>query len=210
MHCQGNNAQVKIEVNTITRGHVFDIQLLQVVDQVQEEFDKFAAIKVMSFAELYGGKICAAIDRQHPRDLFDIKLLFQEEGITDKIWQAFIIGLISHYKPINELLFPGLKDQRSAFDNQFVGMTLIDFSYIDYENTRDAFILRIKERLDANYKNFLLSFETGEPDWGLFAVEKAKELPAVKWKLLNLKKLKEINPEKHRMQIENFRKHLDL
>jgi predicted nucleotidyltransferase component of viral defense system len=133
LNCQGQNAQIKIEVNTITRGVVYPTKLLQVVDFVQDEFDKFAAINVVSLAELYGGKICAAIDRQHPRDLFDVKLLLENEGLTDKIWEGFKVGLISHYKPIGELLSPILKDQKSAFDNQFAGMTNTEFSYEDYE-----------------------------------------------------------------------------
>lgn len=99
LHCQNQKAQIKIEVNTITRGNVFPVNLMQVLDSVQDEFGKFAAINVVSLGELYGGKICAALDRQHPRDLFDVKLLFENEGITQEIWDGFIIGLISHYKP---------------------------------------------------------------------------------------------------------------
>ncbi len=72
LNCQGQNAQIKIEVNTITRGNIFPTKLMQVLDSVQDEFGKFAAINVVSFAELYGGKICAAVDRQHPRDIFDV------------------------------------------------------------------------------------------------------------------------------------------
>ena len=106
LNCQGKNAQIKIEVNTITRGNVFPTQLMQVVDSVQAEFGKFAAINMVSLAELYGGKICAAIDRQHPRDIFDVKLLLENEGLTDEIWDGVKIGMISHYKPLNELLSP--------------------------------------------------------------------------------------------------------
>ena len=129
LNCQGKNAQIKIEVNTITRGNVFPTQLMQVVDSVQDEFGKFAAINMVSLAELYGGKICAAIDRQHPRDVFDVKLLLENEGLTDEIWDGVKIGMISHYKPINELLSPILKDQKSVFDNQFAGMTSVEFTY---------------------------------------------------------------------------------
>jgi predicted nucleotidyltransferase component of viral defense system len=210
LHCQTSNAQIKIEVNTITRGNVFDTQLMQVVSPVQEEFGKFAAIKVVSLAELYGGKICAAIDRQHPRDLFDIKLLMENEGITEGIWQAFKIGLISHFRPIQELIFPSLNNQKSAFENQFAGMTTLDFSYYDYIKTRNSLIETITNRLDAKDKEFLLSFETGNPKWDLFPIEKSKELPAVKWKLLNIERLKTINPDKHKKLIESFRRKLEL
>lgn len=210
LNCQGLGAQIKIEVNTITRGNVFPTRLMQVVDSVQDEFDKFAAIKVVSMAELYGGKICAAIDRQHPRDIFDIKLLLDNEGISDPIWEGFKIGLISHYKPIGELLNPVLKNQESAFDNQFAGMSTVTFSYQDYEDTRASLIKTIDERISDDEKKFLLSFESGEPDWSLFPIPVLKELPAVQWKLININKLKEQNLKKHESKIEYLKSVLKL
>jgi predicted nucleotidyltransferase component of viral defense system len=205
LNCQGKGAQIKIEVNTITRGNVFPTQLMQVVDSVQDEFDKFAAAKVVSMAELYGGKICAAIDRQHPRDLFDVKLLLENEGFTNEIWEGVKIGLISHYKPISELLSPVLKDQRSAFDNQFAGMTTVEFSYDDYETTRALLIQTIGEFLTDEDKRFLLSFESGEPVWELFPIPKLKDLPAIQWKLINIAKLKKNNPQKHEQMVKNLK-----
>jgi len=210
LNVQGKNAQIKIEVNTITRGNVFPTVLMQVADSVQDDFDKFAAISVVSLAELYGGKICAAIDRQHPRDIFDVKLLLDNEGFTDDIWQGVMIGLISHYKPISELISPKLKDQKSAFDKQFKGMSSIDFSYDDYEATRAILINTITRRLTNNDKKFLLSFEMGEPHWELFPHKVLKDLPAIKWKLLNIRKLKKSQPQKHEQIINVLKKNLGL
>lgn len=210
LNCQSKNAQIKIEVNTITRGNVFPTQLLQVVDSVQEEFEKFTAIQVMSMAEIYGGKICAAIDRQHPRDIFDVKLLLENEEFTDDIWQGFMIGLISHYKPIHELLSPILKDQKSAFENQFSGMTSIPFTYEDYTHTRKQLLEIITKKLTEKDKKFLLSFEQGEPDWKLFPIHVLKELPAIQWKLVNIDKFKKENPKKHLQMIENLKSTLNL
>lgn len=201
LNVQGKNAQIKIEVNTITRGHVFPTKLMQVVNPVQEEFGKFAAINVLSMAELYGGKICAAIDRQHPRDLFDVKLLFENEGLTDEIWSGVKIGMLSHYKPIHELLSPILKDQKSAFKKQFTGMTSVEFSYDDYEKTREALIETLQNRLTENDKQFLLSFEQGEPAWDLFPFPNLIELPAIKWKLFNISKFKYNKPERQDTKI---------
>ena len=210
LNCQGQGAQIKIEVNTITRGNVFPTELMQVVDSVQDEFNKFAAINVVSLAELYGGKICASIDRQHPRDLFDVKLLFENEGFNNEIWEGFKVGLISHYKPINELLSPVLKDQKSAFKNQFAGMTSIGFSYDDYESTRDTLIRTITQRLTDDDKKFLISFEKGSPIWSLFPQPILKDLPAVKWKLKNIQKLVQLNPEKHKMMIGKLKSILEI
>ena len=205
LNCQGQNAQIKIEVNTITRGNVFPTKLMQITDLIQDEFDKFAAINVVSMAELYGGKICAAVDRQHPRDIFDVRLLLDNEGFNDEIWQGFKAGLISHYKPICELISPILKDQRSAFDNQFAGMTTIEFSYEDYIKTRTELIEFIKNRLSNNDKQFILSFEMGEPKWELFPIAILKDLPAIQWKLININKLKKSNPKKHNLMIEKLK-----
>lgn len=210
LNCQGKGAQIKIEVNTITRGNVFPTKLMQVVDSVQEDFDKFAAINVVSMAELYGGKICAAVDRQHPRDIFDVKLLLDNEGFTDEIWDGFKIGLISHYKPINELLSPLLKDQKSAFNNQFAGMTAIEFSYEEYEKTRAILLETIRKKLLDVDKKFLLSFEMGEPEWNLFPHSVLKYLPAIKWKLLNIQKLKQSNPKKHEQMVNDLKMMLGL
>ena len=209
LNCQGQAAQIKIEVNTITRGNAFPTELMQVVDAVQDEFDKFAAINVVSMAELYGGKICAAIDRQHPRDVFDVKLLLENEGFTDEIWEGFKIGLISHYKPISELLSPILKDRRSAFDNQFAGMTTVELSYDDYETTRALLIQTIGERLTDKDKQFFLSFESGDPNWELFPIQVLKDLPAIQWKLININKLKNGNPKKHEQMVKNLNSIID-
>ena len=208
LNVQGKNAQIKIEVNTITRGNVFPTEFMQVVESVQEEFGKFAAINVVSLAELYGGKICAAIDRQHPRDVFDVKLLMENEGVSDEIWDGVKIGLISHYKPIIELLFPILKDQKSTFDKQFAGMTSVEFTYDDYEKTRATLIDTIQQRLTDDEKRFLLSFEMGEPDWKLFPHPVLKDLPAIKWKLLNIQKLKKDNLKKHEQMVSVLKKML--
>lgn len=197
LHCQLDKAQIKIEVNTTTRGHIHPVRLLQVSEKVQKEFGKFAAINVVSQAELYGGKICAALDRQHPRDLFDVHLLFENEGYTDEIKIGFLTALLSHMRPINEVLFPHLSDQKETFENQFYGMTAAPFSYEEYENTRKRLLNEIHSKLTETDKSFLLSFKNGEPDWKLFPIKNLKDLPAVKWKIENLKRLKESNPKKH-------------
>jgi predicted nucleotidyltransferase component of viral defense system len=119
INCQLQKAQIKIEVNTTTRGTINDPVLLKVDKHVQESFGRFAAINVVSMAELYGGKICAALDRQHPRDLFDVKLLVENEGLTEEIKTGFLVALISHMRPINELLNSKFIDQRNAFETQF-------------------------------------------------------------------------------------------
>lgn len=194
---QSKKAQVKIEVNTITRGHLYPLQFLQVNEAVQEEFKKFAAIQVVSTAELYGGKICAALDRQHPRDLFDVYLLFKESGITEDIKNGFIAALVSHMRTMHEVLTPNFLDQRLAFENQFSGMSGISFTYEDFEATRERLIKMVNSGLSEKDRSFLLSFKMGTPEWDLFPLPGLKELPAVQWKLKNIHSLIKSNPHKH-------------
>jgi len=202
LNCQYQNAQIKIEVNTTTRGHFLPTRFMQVTDKVQDEFGKFAAINIVSHAELYGGKICAALDRQHPRDLFDVRLLLDNERFTKEVRYGFIVGLLSHKKPIHELIKPILKDQKSAYDSQFSGMTAIEFSYDDYENTRNQLIEKINESLTEEDKKLIYSFEKGNPDWEMFPYKVINDLPAVQWKLLNINKLIKKDPYKHEQLVK--------
>ena len=210
INCQVPGAQIKIEVNTTTRGIINPPQLLQVNQKVEEAFERFAAIQVVSTGELFGGKICAAMDRQHPRDLFDVKLLLENEGITNEIKHGFLVALISHMRPINEVIAPQLINQQQAFETQFSGMANIPFSYEDYENTRLRLIENINSALTADDKQFLVSFKEGNPDWDKFSVKKAQDLPAVHWKLKNIIKLKQDNPKKHEIMVKTLKKKLSF
>lgn len=194
---KSKNAQIKIEVNTITRGHIYPSQMLQVHEGVQEEFKKFAAIQVVNNSELYGGKLCAALDRQHPRDLFDVYLLFQESGFTEDVKNGFIVALVSHMRTMHEVLNPHLLDHRSVFENQFAGISAIPFTYEDFETTRERLVQEVNSSLSEKDRSFLLSFKMGTPEWDLFPIPRLKELPAVQWKLKNIQTLIKTNPEKH-------------
>jgi hypothetical protein len=204
INCQIPGAHIKIEVNTIIRGKCLPIRTLQVIETVEKEFNKSAIINVVSHAELFGGKICAALDRQHPRDLFDVKLLFEHEGITEKIKQGFLIALISHNRPINEVINPVFTDQYDAFNNQFSGMAAIPFSYDDFERTREKLVPEIIASLTENDKEFLIGFKKGEPDWNLLTLKEIAKLPAVQWKLRNIRKLNIKNPEKHALLVKKL------
>lgn len=189
---------IKIEVNMVGRGLIASQIKMPLCDLAQEQFDAFCAIPIVPVAQLYGGKICAALDRQHLRDLFDVKLLLEEEGFTDEIKRGLIYGLLSSTRPVHEMLDPHLLDQRSAYENQFVGMSDTPFSYEDYESTRDTLIRIIRERMTDADKAFLLSFNRLEPDWTIYDFQ---DYPSVQWKLLNLAKFKEKNPEEWQEQL---------
>lgn len=186
-------AQIKIEVNQINRGVSGKVVRLPLCEKAQEDFNAFCAISVVSLGQLFGGKICAALDRQHPRDLFDIQFLLQNEGFTDDIKKGFMLCLLSSNRPINEMLQPNLIDQQDAMVNQFEGMSSETFTYEDYEIIRVQLIETIHQNLIDKDKEFLLSFNNLEPDWSIYDFER---FPAVQWKLENLNTLKAKNPEK--------------
>jgi len=119
---QRQDAQIKIEVTPVLRGCVFESRLRTVSPGVEAAFG-FAEIQIVSFADLYAGKIMAALDRQHPRDLFDVRDLLAKEGIDDDLRRAFIVYLISHDRPIAEVLVPRRKDIAQEFVQGFEGMT---------------------------------------------------------------------------------------
>lgn len=196
-----NDVLIKLEVNPVGRGLIAESVKMPLCDKAQEMFDSFCSIPVVSMSQLYGSKLCAALDRQHPRDLFDVKLMLDKVGFTDDIKRGFIYGLASSTRPIYEMLEPNLLDQRSAYENQFIGMSDISFSYADYEQTRLELIRVIRESLTPEDKTFLLSFNHLTPDWSQYDF---RDFPSVKWKLLNLEKLRNGKPDKWQMQLDKL------
>lgn len=190
-------AIVKVEVNQAMRGLIGPTNELILCNKAQIEFDAFCSIQIVPTNQLFGGKICAALDRQHPRDLFDTKYILNNEGFTPSIKSGFIFCLLASKRPIHEMLSPNHIDQRAALQAQFSGMTLERFTYNDYEETRSTLISTIRASLTARDKEFLLSFVNTTPEWSLYDYEL---FPAVKWKLQNLTSLKLKNPKKHKEQ----------
>lgn len=180
--------QTKIEVTPVLRGCVYEPKTLAVSDSVESAFG-FAEMPVVSFADLYAGKIVAALDRQHPRDLFDVRDLLANEGIDDSLRKAFIVYLLSHDRPMSEVLAPTRKDISAEFFRGFEGMTEEPVALDELIAVREALIAEIVGKMPDAHRQFLVSFERGEPDWALLDVPGAAELPAVKWRQLNLDKL---------------------
>jgi len=189
--------QIKVEVNQIGRGTLDAPKKEVLCITAQNDFDAFCAIQLVPFGQLYGGKICAALDRQHPRDLFDVKYLLENEGFSEDVKTGFLLCLLSGDRPFHEIIRPNFRDQRMAMLNQFEGMSTEEFTYGDFESTREKLVQEVHSSLSKNDKQFLLSVANAEPAWGLYDFEK---FPAVQWKLLNLQKLKNNNPEKYRDQ----------
>lgn len=195
-----NSVQIKIELSPVLRGTVFPPENRIVSECVEEEFG-FAEVPVVSLPDLYGGKICAALDRQHPRDLFDVKLLLETEGITDLIRKSTLIYMISHPRPAAELLNPHRKDISSIFFNEFSGMPRVTITLDELVKAREDLILSIQKALTNEEKEFLLSFKNKNPQWEKLGIPGVEKLPAVQWKIQNINKM---HPDKHRLAFENL------
>lgn len=181
-------AQIKIEVTPVLRGTVYDPGVAVVVPEVEEAFG-FAEMQLVSFADLYAGKIVAAMDRQHPRDLFDVRDLMANEGITDDLRRAFIVYLISHGRPMAEVLAPTRKPLAGEFTRGFAGMTREPVTVAELEAAREAIISAMVAGMPDGHRQFLLGFKRGAPDWKLLGLNNASGLPAVQWKQQNLDRL---------------------
>ena len=200
-----SKAQVKVEVNPVGRGLIAPAQKMILCDKAQEEFDRFVEINVVSTGQLYGGKICAALNRQHPRDLFDVQYLLENEGFTDEIKQGFIYNLLSSSAPINEVLLPNLLDQRKILESQFEGMSVEPFTYSDFEKARQSLLEAIQGGLTLEDRKFLLSVKDLSPDWSVYDF---KDFPSVKWKLQNIERLRSDNPSKYHEQRDQLKNKL--
>lgn len=185
---RADGAQIKIEVTPVLRGCVYEPERRSVSSSVETAFG-FAEINIVSFADLYAGKIVAALDRQHPRDLFDVRDLLANEGIDDALRRAFIVYLLSHGRPMSEVLAPTRKPIAEEFLRGFEGMTEKPVALDDLIAAREALIAAVVSQMPKAHRQFLISFERGEPDWTLLGIPEAADLPAVKWRQQNLDSL---------------------
>lgn len=177
--------QIKIEVTPVLRGCVYEPVVMPVCATVEQQFG-FAEMNVLSFADLYAGKIMAALDRQHPRDLFDVHHLLENEGISDELRNAIIIYLISHDHSPHSLLNPVLQDITQDFEQNFMGMTDAPIELSTLLNTRQKLITNITNQMPEHHKQFLRSFYSRQPEWDLLGIAGVQDLPAVRWRAMNL------------------------
>ena len=192
--CEYRGKQVKVEVNQTKRGLVGGGAVtISLSEKAQDEFGLYCEANIVPLTQLYGGKIAAALSRQHPRDLFDVK--FMDFPLTE-CREGLIFCLLGSDRPIHESFAPRLIDQKEAMVNQFEGMTDIPFTYEEFEATRSKLISDVNQLMTEEDKQFLVSFEKGEPQWDGYEFEYFKDYPSVKWKLFNLAKLAKQNPQK--------------
>ncbi len=200
-----SDIQVKLEVNEVLRGAVHASNVLPVSERTENDFG-YVEMQVLSELDLHAGKLCAALDRQHPRDLFDMLYFFENHEYNDALIDTFIVCLISHNRPISEVLNPRHLDISQAYENEFVQMTESPVPLDTLLETRTKLISMVQTNLTEQHKQFLLSFKKRSPNWSLLGVTGIDQLPAVKWKLHNLNNMSE---KKHAQALEKLQRVLN-
>ena len=183
-------SEVKIEVNHVFRGALLPIKAAELSEAAQDMFTSGLTIPMLDEAELYGSKLVAAMDRQHPRDLFDVMKMYEKFGLQSNFVDCFIAYLAGHNRPVHEVLFSADVQIDAIYESHFRGMTMEEVSLDDLKKTRATLKAELPKALTQQHKDFLLSLVKAEPAWDLMPFEHLKDLPALKWKMINLEKLK--------------------
>lgn len=194
--------EVKIEVNFVMRGTVYPVRRASFTPVARDVLMADLDIPVVSMEDVYGGKLVAALDRQHPRDLFDVLQLFEHEGITPSIRRAFVVYLASSNRPVHEVLFPALRDIEYDYVHNFTGMTIEPVPLDALLIARERMVRELHQGLDDNERRFLLSLVAGAPDWPLLGIAHLEHLPGIRWKLHNLTQLQKTNAKKFTEQAD--------
>lgn len=181
-----NRSRVQIETTPVMRGTVHPVRTMRVRPGVERDFG-FAEIQVLDFADLYAGKLSAALSRQHPRDLFDMQPLLDDGRLDERLWRTFLVYLTCSTKPAAEMLAPQEpRNFEQIFTAHFQGMTAAPVTAASLLDVRARLLTRISELLDASSRAFLESVEREAPDFNLIGLPHAAELPGVQRKLTNL------------------------
>lgn len=185
---QQDKALVKVEVTPVLRGSVYPSQTRRISKTAEKVFG-FAGINLLSFEDLFAGKICATLDRQHPRDLYDTYWLLEHEGITERLKNAFMVYLMGHNRPMAELLAPKCQDITPLYRTEFEGMAFETVGLEQLQDTLPKLVTQIHKALNDDDRHFLLDLKQGNADWKKFPLPEVQNLPAVQWKLANLERM---------------------
>ncbi|KXV03232.1 hypothetical protein CR51_18810 [Caballeronia megalochromosomata] len=184
------DAQVKVEVNYVFRGTLTPTVTRSVVPRAQNLFRVDFEVPTLSDAELYGSKLVAALDRQHPRDIFDVQHMYDTYGLREDFVSAFVGYLVGHNRPVHEVLFAKPRSLEDEYEAGFVGMTVDSVSLEVLKAVQTRLHHDLPRALTTQHREFLVSLVRLAPDWSLMPYDHLRELPAIRWKMENLAKLK--------------------
>ncbi|CAM2155726.1 Nucleotidyl transferase AbiEii/AbiGii toxin family protein [Pararobbsia alpina] len=204
-----DDVSVKVEVNYVFRGTLLEPVSRMLVPAARELFSMEVAVPTLADAELYGSKLVAAMDRQHPRDFYDAKYMYDAFGLPSDFIDAFVGYLVGHDRPVHEVLFAKPKSLTALHESEFVGMTIDDVPATTLEEVQRRLLTELPQSLQDHHRRFLLSFVRLAPEWDLMPYPHLKDMPAIRWKLQNLEKLRKSNAAKFAMQETSLRQVLD-
>jgi len=199
--------EVKVEANLVMRGTVHPARRASFTPAAREILLADVEIPVVSLEDLYGGKLCAALDRQHPRDLFDVMQLYAHEGVTPGIRRALVVYLASTSRPVHEVLFPRMRDIAHDYTQNFQGMTADPVPLDALLATRERLVRQIQRELDDEERRFLLTLVRAAPDWSSLGISHLEHVPGIRWKLRNLEQLRKTNARKFAEQADALASH---
>ena len=197
---EDESSQIKVEVNVVFRGTVLPTERRALSNRTAQMFSAELEVPVLAPSELYGSKLVAAMDRQHPRDLFDVWQMFESDGLTDAAVECFVTYLAGHNRPTHEVLFSNDKDIASEYADNFVGMTTEPVALDTLLQTRERLRSEMPRRLTDKHRDLLIGLARAEPDWVLLQCPHAAELPALRWKLANLRTFRLRRPQESEKQ----------
>lgn len=80
--------EVKIEVNHVFRGTLLPTERRALAPTASSLFTTSVSVPTLAMAELYGSKLVAAMDRQHPRDFFDVHGMYNCSASGRTSWNV--------------------------------------------------------------------------------------------------------------------------
>ncbi|MCP3728386.1 nucleotidyl transferase AbiEii/AbiGii toxin family protein [Paraburkholderia sp. CNPSo 3272] len=159
-------------------------------------------------AELYGSKLVAALDRQHPRDIFEVQHIYDTYGLRDDFVAAFVGYPAGHNRPVHEVLFAKPHSLMHEYEAGLVGMTVDEVSLAQLEAVQAQLHPDLPRGLNKDHREFLLPLVILDPDWALRPYDHLQDMPAIRWKIENLRKLrtrdKQRLPEQEALLCEAF------
>lgn len=207
---ENDECQVKVEVNVVFRGTVLPVERRALCARTAEMFSAELELPILTPDELYGSKLVAAMDRQHPRDLFDVWNMYQSGGLSDGTIECFVTYLAGHNRPTHEVLFGNDKDITDEYHNSFVGMTTGEPVTLEtLLETRTRMRADLPKMLTDKHRQFLVGLANAQPDWSLLKCPHAVELPALRWKLTNLESFRKSRPTDFQKQAQELEVKLD-
>ncbi len=111
-------------------------------------------------------------------------------GLRDDFVTAFVGYLAGHNRPVHEVLFATPHSLAHEYEAGFVGMTVDEVILAQLEAVQAQLHHDLPRALSQDHREFLLSLVSLDPDWALMPYDHLQGMPAIRWKIENLRKLK--------------------